>query len=65
MPSVIVETIGIDDIVRVFIVDEVFNLFAFFFLVLVVFLVVDLGFDIEEGSAAIFTAFSSMALDYT
>lgn len=44
------------------IVNKVLDFLAVFFLVLSLILIVDLGFDIEEGVASVPTSFSAMAL---
>lgn len=62
VPSVIIESRRFSHVIGVLIVDEVANLFVFLFLVLGFVLVVDDGFDIEEGISPISAAFSTMAL---
>lgn len=61
MPPVI-ESGGVCDIVRMIVVDEVFYLFNVFLLILAIFFIVDLGFDIEKGSAPVSTALTPMSL---
>lgn len=62
MPAIIIESSGVDDVVRMFVVDEVSYLFAVFFVILAVFLIVDLGFDIEESGAPVSVALATMTL---
>lgn len=65
MPSVIIETCTlINDIVRVFVVDEIFNLFAILFFVFAFIFIIYFGLDIEKGVTPVSASFSSMALKH-
>ena len=62
MSPIVVEAAALGDVVGVVVFDEIQNLFAVFFLVLALVLVVDLGFDIEECVSAVLQALAAVAL---
>lgn len=62
MASVVIETRGIGEVVRMLVIDEVAYFFVFFLVVLGLVFIVDFGFDIEESIASVATALSAMTL---
>jgi len=63
MSPIIVEAGTVANIVgMIILLDEVFNLLALLFIILSFVLVVDFGFYIEEGSAAVSAALAAVAL---
>jgi hypothetical protein len=62
MSPIIVHPATVGNIVGVSIVDEVFNLLAVLLIVFTLVLVIDFGFDIEEGSALVLATLATAAL---
>lgn len=62
MTPIVIEPAGVNHVVGMFIVDEVFYLFAILFFILAVLFIIDLGFDIEECRAPVSTTLATVAL---
>ena len=62
MSPIIVEVAALSNVVRMGIVDKVFDFFAILLLVFGLILVLDFGFDIEEGSAVVLAPLAAVAL---
>jgi hypothetical protein len=62
MSPIVVEVAALGNVVGMGIVDKVFDFFALFFFVFGLVLVLDFGFDIEEGSAVVLAPFAAVAL---
>jgi len=63
MPPIIVGAAGLADVVGMIVLfDEVFYLFTFLLVILGFIFIIDLGFNIEEGSAAVSATLAAMAL---
>jgi len=63
MPPIIVGAAGLADVVGMIVLfDEVFYLFTFLLVILGFIFIIDLGFDIEEGSATVSATLAAMAL---
>jgi hypothetical protein len=62
MSPIIVEVATLSNVVGVRIVDEVFDFFTILLLIFGLVLVLDFGFDIEEGSAVVLAPLAAVAL---